>query len=95
MEREHTLQLSLPLRRVTIFLSYFNGVLIRTQSEAYASAIDYLRPGGTLMVVGLPGHAKLEASIFFTVLKGISILGSYVGYVFVRRVHRSHYLMNL
>jgi propanol-preferring alcohol dehydrogenase len=39
------------------------------QSESYAKAIDYLRPGGTLMVVGLPGSAKLEASIFFTVLK--------------------------
>jgi alcohol dehydrogenase, propanol-preferring len=31
------------------------------------------------MAVGLPGQAKLEASIFFTVLKSISILGSYVG----------------
>lgn len=61
-------------------VSYLGCVLKLAQSEAYASAIDYLRPGGTLMVVGLPGHAKLEASIFFTVLKGISILGSYVGY---------------
>lgn len=31
------------------------------------------------MAVGLPGTAKLEASIFFTVLKSISIIGSYVG----------------
>lgn len=31
------------------------------------------------MAVGLPGDAKLEASIFFTVFKSISILGSYVG----------------
>jgi alcohol dehydrogenase, propanol-preferring len=31
------------------------------------------------MAVGLPGDAKLEASIFFTVLKSISVLGSYVG----------------
>jgi propanol-preferring alcohol dehydrogenase len=36
---------------------------------AYQQAIDYLRPGGTLMAVGLPGEAKLEASIFFTVFK--------------------------
>jgi propanol-preferring alcohol dehydrogenase len=31
------------------------------------------------MAVGLPGTANLQASIFFTVLKSISILGSYVG----------------
>jgi alcohol dehydrogenase, propanol-preferring len=31
------------------------------------------------MAVGLPGQGKLEASIFFTVLKSINILGSYVG----------------
>jgi len=48
-------------------------------SEGYKQAIDYLRPGGTLMAVGLPGKAQLEASIFFTVFKSISILGSYVG----------------
>lgn len=32
-----------------------------------------------MMCVGLPGTAKLEASIFFTVFKSINILGSYVG----------------
>lgn len=31
------------------------------------------------MAVGLPGTAKLEASIFFTVFKNITIRGSYVG----------------
>ncbi|KII87609.1 hypothetical protein PLICRDRAFT_111977 [Plicaturopsis crispa FD-325 SS-3] len=46
---------------------------------AYQQAIDYLRPGGKLMAVGLPGEATLDASIFFTVFKSISILGSYVG----------------
>ncbi|TFK98277.1 GroES-like protein [Pterulicium gracile] len=46
---------------------------------AYAQAIDYLRTGGKLMAVGLPGKATLDASIFFTVFKSISIIGSYVG----------------
>ncbi|KII87606.1 hypothetical protein PLICRDRAFT_690292 [Plicaturopsis crispa FD-325 SS-3] len=46
---------------------------------AYQQAIEYLRPGGKLMAVGLPGEATLNASIFFTVFKSISILGSYVG----------------
>jgi propanol-preferring alcohol dehydrogenase len=36
---------------------------------AYKQAVDYLRPGGSLMAVGLPGTAMLEASIFFTVFK--------------------------
>ncbi|KAK7443536.1 alcohol dehydrogenase [Stygiomarasmius scandens] len=56
-----------------------SAVVTSAASSGYTQAVDYLRPGGTLMAVGLPGQAKLEASIFFTVLKGISILGSYVG----------------
>lgn len=41
------------------------------------------------MAVGLPGAAKLEASIFFTVLKSISIIGSYVGYALPRSFIRT------
>ncbi|KAL0960013.1 hypothetical protein HGRIS_011663 [Hohenbuehelia grisea] len=56
-----------------------SAVVTTASSSGYTQAVDYLRPGGTLMAVGLPGKATLEASIFFTVLKSISILGSYVG----------------
>lgn len=56
-----------------------SAVVTAANSQAYEQAIDYLRPGGTLMVVGLPGKGKLSADIFFTVVKSISILGSYVG----------------
>lgn len=55
------------------------AVVTAATSKAYEQAIDYLRPGGYLMVVGLPAKAALSADIFFTVVKGISILGSYVG----------------
>ncbi|KAI0064343.1 GroES-like protein [Artomyces pyxidatus] len=55
------------------------AVVTAASSPAYEQAIDYLREGGTLMVVGLPGTATLNASIFFTVFKSINILGSYVG----------------
>ncbi|KAI0260290.1 GroES-like protein [Gloeopeniophorella convolvens] len=48
-------------------------------SSAYEQAIDYLRPGGSLMVVGLPAKAQIGAPIFWTVVKSISIYGSYVG----------------
>ncbi len=57
------------------------AVVTAATSDAYSQAIDYLRPGGTLMVVGLPATATLNADIFFTVTKSINILGSYVGYV--------------
>ncbi|KAI0806856.1 GroES-like protein [Fomes fomentarius] len=55
------------------------AVVTAANSQAYAQAIDYLRMGGTLMVVGLPSRASLSADIFFTVAKSISIIGSYVG----------------
>ncbi|THV02641.1 GroES-like protein [Dendrothele bispora CBS 962.96] len=56
-----------------------SAVVTSASSSGYVQAIDYLRAGGTLMAVGLPGTAKLDASIFFTVFKSISVLGSYVG----------------
>ena len=57
-------------------------VITATSPAAYEQAIDYLRPGGTMMVVSLPAKGKLSCDIFFTVTKGITIHGSYVGYVF-------------
>lgn len=57
------------------------AVVTAATSKAYEQAIDYLRPGGNLMVVGLPARASLNADIFFTVIKSINIIGSYVGYV--------------
>ncbi|KAF9239793.1 hypothetical protein BU15DRAFT_87816 [Melanogaster broomeanus] len=48
-------------------------------SSGYSQAIEYLRDGGTLMAVGLPADANLDALIFWTVVKNISIKGSYVG----------------
>ncbi|KAJ7574026.1 chaperonin 10-like protein [Mycena floridula] len=55
------------------------AVVTAASSSGYKQAVDYLRPGGTLMAVGLPGEATLDASIFFTVFKSLNILGSYVG----------------
>ncbi|KAF5379106.1 hypothetical protein D9615_005953 [Tricholomella constricta] len=56
-----------------------SAVVTAASGAGYQQAIEYLRKGGTLMAVGLPGKATLDASIFFTVFKSISILGSYVG----------------
>jgi propanol-preferring alcohol dehydrogenase len=55
------------------------AIVTAANSSGYEQAVDYLRSGGTLMAVGLPGTAKLQASIFFTVFKSLNIKGSYVG----------------
>jgi propanol-preferring alcohol dehydrogenase len=57
------------IRDATDGLGAHAAVVTAATGAAYQQAIDYLRPGGTLMAVGLPGEAKLEASIFFTVFK--------------------------
>ncbi|KAK0222808.1 mannitol-1-phosphate dehydrogenase MPDH1 [Armillaria nabsnona] len=67
------------VKAATDGLGAHSAVVTAASSSGYTQAVDYLRNGGTLMAVGLPGEAKLEASIFFTVFKSISILGSYVG----------------
>ncbi|KAJ7511646.1 chaperonin 10-like protein [Mycena galericulata] len=67
------------IKAITDGLGAHSTVVTAASSSGYQQAIDYLRAGGTLMAVGLPGRATLEASIFFTVFKSISILGSYVG----------------
>ncbi|KAJ7173932.1 chaperonin 10-like protein [Mycena crocata] len=67
------------IKAITDGLGAHSAVVTAASSSGYKQAIEYLRGGGTLMAVGLPGNASLEASIFFTVFKSISILGSYVG----------------
>ncbi|KAJ7448615.1 mannitol-1-phosphate dehydrogenase MPDH1 [Mycena galericulata] len=60
-------------------LGAHSAVITAASSSGYQQAIEYLRGGGTLMAVGLPKDATLNASIFFTVFKSISIIGSLVG----------------
>ncbi|KAJ7352250.1 chaperonin 10-like protein [Mycena albidolilacea] len=67
------------IKAITDGLGAHSALVTAASSSGYKQAIEYLRGGGTLMAVGLPGKASLEASIFFTVFKSISILGSYVG----------------
>ncbi|KIJ15955.1 alcohol dehydrogenase [Paxillus involutus ATCC 200175] len=55
------------------------AIVTSPYAAGYSQAVEYLRQGGTLMAVGLPGDANLEVSIFWTVIKSITIKGSYVG----------------
>ncbi|KAJ7470822.1 chaperonin 10-like protein [Mycena latifolia] len=67
------------IKAITDGFGAHSALVTAASPSGYKQAIEYLRGGGTLMAVGLPGKANLEASIFFTVYKSISILGSYVG----------------
>ena len=54
------------------------AIVTASHESAYQQAVDYLRPSGTLVVVGLP-NAPLAANVFWTVFKSIRVQGSYVG----------------
>ncbi|EKM77296.1 hypothetical protein AGABI1DRAFT_86600 [Agaricus bisporus var. burnettii JB137-S8] len=67
------------IKRVTGGKGAHATVVTTASSSGYSQAIDYLRPNGRLMAVGLPAKTTLDADIFWTVYKSITIHGSYVG----------------
>lgn len=54
------------------------AIVAASSPKAYEQALDYLRPRGTLVVVGLP-VTDIKANVFWTVFKSLNIVGSYVG----------------
>ncbi|CAD5213101.1 unnamed protein product [Bursaphelenchus okinawaensis] len=57
-----------------------NGVLnLANSGPAINKSIEYVRTGGTVIIVALPKNAKLDADIVSTVLRNITIRTSYVG----------------
>jgi len=48
-------------------------------AAAYEQALEYVRPHGTVVAVGLPPDSKIQADVFFTVFFSKRIVGSYVG----------------
>ncbi|CAK7892506.1 alcohol dehydrogenase 1 [[Candida] anglica] len=57
-----------------------HGVINVSVSEAAVSqSVQYVRSCGTVVLVGLPAGAKVIAPVFDSVVKSISIKGSYVG----------------
>jgi hypothetical protein len=51
----------------------------RRQASGYEQALDYIRPGGTVVAVGLPPGAVVKSDVFFHVLYEKKLIGSYVG----------------
>ncbi|ODQ82074.1 hypothetical protein BABINDRAFT_165569 [Babjeviella inositovora NRRL Y-12698] len=57
-----------------------HGVINVSVSEAAInSSCDFVRPTGTIVLVGLPAGAVIKSSVFTQVVKSYSIKGSYVG----------------
>ncbi|EIW68394.1 hypothetical protein TREMEDRAFT_57311 [Tremella mesenterica DSM 1558] len=54
------------------------AIVASASAGAYKQAIDYLRPGGTLVCVGMP-DADIGINAFWCVFKAIRVQGSYVG----------------
>ncbi|GAA5965304.1 hypothetical protein JCM8115_002248 [Rhodotorula mucilaginosa] len=55
------------------------AVITSAGGAAYNDALEYLRPHGTLVAVGLPPDTYIKANVFWTVFKSLRIVGSYVG----------------
>ncbi|KAK9458247.1 chaperonin 10-like protein [Dipodascopsis uninucleata] len=54
-------------------------VNVAVAEKPFSMSCEYVRPKGTVVAVGLPAHANIISSVFSTVVKSITIKGSYVG----------------
>lgn len=54
-------------------------ILLAVAEKPFQQATEYVRPRGTVICIGLPAGAKLSAGVFETVVRMITIKGSYVG----------------
>jgi len=54
-------------------------LLVAVQEKPFQQAADYVRKRGTVVAIGLPANAFLKTPVFSTVLRMITIKGSYVG----------------
>lgn len=54
-------------------------LLLAASEKPFQQAVDYSRPRGAIVAIGLPANAFLKAPVFESVIKMINIKGSYVG----------------
>jgi len=54
-------------------------LLVAVNEKPFQQAAEYVRPRGTVVAIGLPAGANLRAPVFESVIKMITIKGSYVG----------------
>jgi len=54
-------------------------ILVAVNEKPFQQAAEYVRPRGSVVCIGLPAGAYLRAPVFESVIKMITIRGSYVG----------------
>ncbi|KAH8589238.1 chaperonin 10-like protein [Bisporella sp. PMI_857] len=54
-------------------------LLVAVNEKPFQQAAEYVRPRGTVVAIGLPANAYLKAPVFESVIRMITIKGSYVG----------------
>ena len=54
-------------------------LLLAVSEKPFQQAVEYARPRGVIVAIGLPANAFLKAPVFESVVKMINIKGSYVG----------------
>jgi len=54
-------------------------ILVAVNEKPFQQAAEYVRPRGTVVVIGLPAGAYIRAPVFESVLKMVRIQASYVG----------------
>jgi len=54
-------------------------ILVAVSEKPFQQASEYVRPRGTVVAIGLPAGAFLKAPVFETVIRCVTIKGSYVG----------------
>lgn len=54
-------------------------ILVAVNEKPFQQASEYVRPRGTVVCIGLPAGAYLKAPVFESVIKMVTIRGSYVG----------------
>ncbi|KJX93836.1 alcohol dehydrogenase 1 like protein [Zymoseptoria brevis] len=54
-------------------------ILVAVNEKPFQQAAEYVRPRGTVVCIGLPAGAYLKAPVFESVIKMVTIKGSYVG----------------
>ncbi|CAK7246408.1 MAG: Alcohol dehydrogenase [Sporothrix thermara] len=54
-------------------------ILLAVSEKPFQQASEYVRPHGTVICIGLPAKAYLKAPVFETVIRMVTIKGSYVG----------------
>ncbi|KAI6374666.1 alcohol dehydrogenase [Pyricularia grisea] len=55
------------------------ALLLAVTSRPFQQAAEYIRPKGTVVCIGLPSGAKIQADVLDMVVRLITIKGSYVG----------------